>query len=80
MATVELVLVYYELRKSLDTCLIVDMSEDMSACQWIAHALLAGGCLAGPWRDLPVSLKVTPSSFQNILLKLQLRRLHQYQS
>ena len=32
------------------------------------HALLAGGCLAGPWRDLPVSLKVTPSSFQNILL------------
>ena len=44
------------------------------------NALLAGGCLAGPWRDLPVSLKVTPSSFQNILLKLQLRRLHQYQS
>ena len=30
--------------------------------------------------DLPVSLKVTPSSFQNILLKLQLRWLHQYQS
>ena len=37
------------------------------------NALLAGGCLAGPWRDLPVSLKVTASSFQNILLKLQLR-------
>ena len=29
LATMELVLVYYELRKSLDTCLIVDMS----ACQ-----------------------------------------------
>ena len=33
VATVELVLVYYELWKTLDTCLIVDMSEDMSACQ-----------------------------------------------
>ena len=49
----ELVLVY-ELRKSLDTCLIVDMS-----------AYQAGTSLAGSWVDLLVSLKVTPSSFKN---------------
>ena len=51
-----------ELQKSLDTCLIVDMS----ACQLIVHALLAGACLAGPWRDL--FLKLVTSAPWSIIL------------